>query len=355
MVKYLVRIVMVAGALGCQVPEGPDQLGGGNGNTMPIRQPTDGGAGDAVAASPEAGTGGAPGGDAASGSGGTGSGGTIASDAGAPAAPAMWQEHWFEHNQLLKKVADTEDDVIYFDDNVGMSCAGWVQPFVSAMWQYTKKTYGVPGDPRIFVVLHAGRYTGDHEASIFDGTHDFHNVIDIGRDISAWVTPANAYVIAWSAGLLLEKSALGVDTLPSVGVTQTQFGYFFAYDILKAVGMSSAADAWLKSLMVYTVDHPRVGTFWSRDWYYPLWRDHGGAAVFARFIQLVGERYPKVPRDDKRGMMFAPAMNWGEYIHFMSGAAGTDLKSLATKAFGWPAGRDTEYAQAKLDFPTIKY
>lgn len=270
-------------------------------------------------------------------------------------APATWQEHWFEHNQLLKKVADSDDDVVYFDNDVDPASAGWIQPLVAALWKYTKATYSVPGDPRLFAVFHAGRYSGEHAASIFDPTHDFRNVIDLGGAASLWAMPANLPNIAYSAGQVLEKSAFGVDTLPSVALTGYQFGYFFAYDALKAVGMGAAADTWLSALMSYSSDSPRAGTFWSRDWYYPLWQAYGGAAVFARFMQLCADKYPKVPRADGHGQAFAPAMNWGEYIHFMSGAAGTDLKTLATKAFGWPDARETEYQQAKTDFPTIKY
>jgi hypothetical protein len=48
-------------------------------------------------------------------------------------------------------------------------------------------------------------------------------------------------------------------------------------------------------------------------------------------------------------------MNWGEYIHFMSGAAGTDLKPLATTAFGWSDVREAQYQEAKKDFPAVTY
>jgi hypothetical protein len=48
-------------------------------------------------------------------------------------------------------------------------------------------------------------------------------------------------------------------------------------------------------------------------------------------------------------------MNWGEYVHFTSGAAGADLKQLATDAFGWPAEREQEWQQARQDFSQITY
>ena len=49
------------------------------------------------------------------------------------------------------------------------------------------------------------------------------------------------------------------------------------------------------------------------------------------------------------------AMNWGEYVHFTSGAAKTDLKALATTAFCWPDEWETELQAAKQKFPQISY
>jgi len=48
-------------------------------------------------------------------------------------------------------------------------------------------------------------------------------------------------------------------------------------------------------------------------------------------------------------------MNWGEFIHFMSAAAAKNLKPLATKAFGWPADRETQFKKARTEFPEISY
>jgi hypothetical protein len=42
-------------------------------------------------------------------------------------------------------------------------------------------------------------------------------------------------------------------------------------------------------------------------------------------------------------------------VHFMSGAAATDLKTLATQVFGWPAQREAEHAKARTDFRLITY
>jgi hypothetical protein len=48
-------------------------------------------------------------------------------------------------------------------------------------------------------------------------------------------------------------------------------------------------------------------------------------------------------------------MNWGEYIHFSSGAAAADLRGQATRAFGWPRERADELDRARERFPGIRY
>ena len=48
-------------------------------------------------------------------------------------------------------------------------------------------------------------------------------------------------------------------------------------------------------------------------------------------------------------------MNWGEYVHFTSGAAAADMSGLATRAFGWPRERASQLERAREQFPAITY
>jgi hypothetical protein len=48
-------------------------------------------------------------------------------------------------------------------------------------------------------------------------------------------------------------------------------------------------------------------------------------------------------------------MNWGEYIHFTSGAAGADLSTQAARAFGWPREWNGQLERARDQFPGIRY
>ena len=83
-------------------------------------------------------------------------------------------------------------------------------------------------------------------------------------------------------------------------------------------------------------DFPRRGTRWFRDWFYPLWRDCGQAAVMDRFFRLLAEHFPR----DQDGT-YTRRMNWGEYIHFTSGAAAADLAARPPAPSAGPASGPT--------------
>ena len=95
---------------------------------------------------------------------------------------------------------------------------------------------------------------------------------------------------------------------------------------------------------------PRANTHWFRDWFYPLWRDHGHAQAMVNFFKLLAKYFPT----DSSGA-FSRDMNWGEFVHFMSGAAHADLLSQARTAFGPNFPKDAELAQAKQTFSQITY
>ena len=67
------------------------------------------------------------------------------------------------------------------------------------------------------------------------------------------------------------------------------------------------------------------------------------------FFSLLEQHYPA------NGSGRMGGMNWGEYIHFTSGAAGTNLKEVATAALGWPEEWEQQFVQAQAEFPEITY
>ena len=118
-----------------------------------------------------------------------------------------------------------------------------------------------------------------------------------------------------------------------------------------ALGLTREAQRVHAKFSNSTDSFPRAGTRWFRDWFFPLWRDHGGAQVMVRFYRLLAQHFPKRPGTRR----YARDLNLGEYVHFSSGAAGKDLKMLATTAFGWPAQVETEFQKARTDFPAVTY
>jgi len=268
--------------------------------------------------------------------------------AAADAPPATWQEHWFEHDQLLT-LADYDDDVaIYFDADVDATGTEWILPYLGDLWRYTRQTYGEFGDDRLYLIFHEGRYSGGHPSTYFDESHDFRNVSDCGP--GPWGDPATVDLPSHEIGHVVEIASRGVHGSPAFGLWgDSKWAEFYQYDVYVALGKTADAQRVYDRFIATTDDFPVAGTHWFRDWFYPLWRDHGHGEVMARFFELLSQNFPT------NGDDYARDMTWGEYVHFMSGAAGTDLQSLATAAFGWPAEWDAQLQAARSDFPAITY
>ena len=98
--------------------------------------------------------------------------------------PATWQEHWFDHRQLLRLYHSDEHCAIYADPGVRWAEARWLPRFINVTWQYSKATYGdaFGSDPRIYSIHHAGRHGGGHAGYYISPVHDYHNVSDCGLD-----------------------------------------------------------------------------------------------------------------------------------------------------------------------------
>jgi hypothetical protein len=262
-----------------------------------------------------------------------------------PPPPATWQEHWFEHDQLLELMAYDDHAAIYVDADVDRAEAAWLLPFVSDMWRYTKETYGLAGADRLFSIHHQGRYSGGHPSTHFDDSHDFRNVSDCGP--GPW-GPGAVDLPSHETAHVVEASAFGVHGSPAFGIWgDSKWAEIYQYDLYVALGMTEDAERVRANFDDNTDDFPRAGTHWFRDWFYPLWHDHGGAQVMSRYFELLSQHFPK------NGQDYARDMNMGEYVHFTSGAAGVDLEAQAVAAFGdaWLA----ELAAARAEFPQITY
>jgi len=69
----------------------------------------------------------------------------------------------------------------------------------------------------------------------------------------------------------------------------------------------------------------------------------------------LAQNFPILKETPTWGMEYARDMNFGEFVHFWSGAAQVNLQPLAENAFGWTDQYQKEFTKAQNDFPSIKY
>jgi hypothetical protein len=347
--------------------------GGAGGSAGQAGAPGTGGAGGQAGAAPgTGGTGGTAGvGDSRSGgSGGTPSspdaaatpndGPTVKDGAGAGSVvpPATWKEHWFDHVQVIERVEYNDDVALYFDTDVQRAGTEWIFPAMTQLWQYAQRTYGSFGpESRLYAIFHEKKYSGGHPATYLDGHHDFRNVSDCGpgpwKSNGLQTIPSIFDLPSHESGHVIESANNGVLGSPGFPIWRdSKWIEFYQYDAYLALGWDDHAKRLFDKFTATTDNFPRAGTHWFRDWFYPLWRDHGHAQVMVKFFQLLAQHFPK--RGNKP-VSYARNLTWGEFIHFSSGAAGKDLKALATTAFGWPPAWDAQLAKARSDFPQITY
>ncbi len=265
------------------------------------------------------------------------------------AAPAAtWQEHWFEHNQLVKLQYYDDQVAVYFDADMAGTTSSWIFPLVSTLWMYTKSIYGTFGsDPRLYVVVHRSRYSGGHPSTWFDSSHDYHNTIDVGGSDFGSASGWNIKILLHEVSHIVELASYGCHGSPSAKLWgDSKFAEIYQYDALIGMGMSSEAQAEYDEYLSSTDGN---GYYWFRDWFYPIWSQHGKAMALTGFFKLLGQYFPKA----SNGYDYASSLNWGEFYHFWSGAAGSNLKSQAIAAFGWDSTKDSQWNTARSTFSAI--
>jgi hypothetical protein len=224
----------------------------------------------------------------------------------------------------------------------------WMLPFLGSAWRYTQLSYGDfkasdTSDGRFYAIFHQGRYEGGHAGYYQDLTHDSRNVSDCGP--GPWASPTLIgphFAPLWLMGSVVEHSSHHFFTSPINNVWGNNFKDIFMYDVLLAVGHPGEAQAAYDVFMANVDINPRPSTHWFRDWFFPVWRDHGHGQVLAKFFTLLAQFKPTT-------------MTLPEMVHFMSGAAGTNLKVQAVTAFGAEFVNDAALQKARLDYPQISY
>jgi len=265
--------------------------------------------------------------------------------ANAQTPPATWQEHWFEHNQLLSRVFYDNDLALYFDNDVSSSVT-WPRQYLGDVWRYTKKTYGSFGtDPHLFAILHTNKYSGGHPSTYFDESHDFRNVIDAGAGPFTSATQGDYNLLTHEVAHIVEIGGKNMHGSPAFGIWgDSKWAEIYIYDVYKGLGLESRATSAYNDFTATRDNFPRANTAWFRDWFYPIYNQYGGAQVLNRYFNQLSLYFSRSGNNYN-------SMNMGEFVHFWSAAAGVNLKPLATTAFGWTTTYESQFVQAQQTYP----
>ncbi|TDQ10046.1 hypothetical protein [Pedobacter metabolipauper] len=273
--------------------------------------------------------------------------------AGTP--PRTWKEHWFDHIQTVSRVYYDADLAVYYDGDVDRTIL-WPFKFIGDVWRYTKKTYGGHGpDPILYAIFHTNKYSGGHPDYYFSASHDYRNVIDCGP--GPWLTqsgnidlPTHEIFHIVESATFDTKGSVGFGNYPNGIWGDSKFAEIFQYDVYLGLNMPDEAKRWHDNVLNQTTTFPAPGSLWYKNWLFPWYNEHGKTQVLVDFFKLISENFPKNATNN-----YTRKLNWGEFIHFSSGAAKFDMKAQATIAFGWNDQWEREYAKAKTDFPKVKY
>jgi len=277
-----------------------------------------------------------------------------------PPVGRTWKEHWFDHKQTLRLQAWDENVALYYDNDMDRNII-WTLNTSSLVWNYTKSVYGdFGGQQRLFVNLHANKYFGGHPSTFFDASHDFRNVIDIGQQ-GSWAqrTAWNLDSITHEISHIVESASKKVHNSPAFSIWgDSKWAEIFLYDVYTKLNWTVEAKQFFDKATNTIDNYPQKNTHWFRDWFFPIYDQHGGTATLNRYFDLLAANFPKRALNATY-FEYTRDLNFGEFVHFWSGAAQANLRDLAISAFGrYDANRKdwvTQFDKARKDFAGIVY
>jgi hypothetical protein len=269
------------------------------------------------------------------------------------APPATWREHWFDHVQTITRVYADSDVAIYFDNDVDRSIT-WPNKYLGDVWRYVKRTYGNFGsESELYAIFHTAKYSGGHPSTFFDESHDYRNVIDCGSSArDAWLSGQgnDLDIVTHEVAHIVEGASKGVHGSPAFPIWgDSKWAEIFNYDVYLNLGMIDDANRWYNTVINGRENFPRANTYWFRDWFYPIYFEYGRTAVLNNFFTVLANNYAR------NGNEYRGDLNMGQFVHFWSGAAGRNLRSLAEAAFGWSQDYQNQFDQARRDYPNVNY
>jgi hypothetical protein len=262
-----------------------------------------------------------------------------------PGAPP---KTWDLHGDKLKRAFYDDDVAIYVDGDMDPKIT-WMYKFTGDMWRHIKEQYQCTPDQRLFAILH-GKGGGGTASYYYSDSYDYRNVIDCSSDSweeARWphdlITHEMFHVVE-TVSFGAHSNSAGYGDYPGGIWGDSQFAPIFQYDLYKTFGMEDEAKTWENFMKENFSNKPTPETYWSRNWFFPIYQNYGKKKVLVNFFKLVGEHFPENRK-----------LNIGEFVHFFSGAANADLKEYAVKTFSWPQTYENELVEAKKEFPMIKY
>lgn len=283
-----------------------------------------------------------------------------------PAPPATWQENWFEHDQVVKRVFYNDRIAVYFDDDVDTVQTTWMFPFIDTVWSYTRSVYGDFGESdttnRLFAIFHTGKYGGGHPFMYYDANRMYRNGIDIGSGADAWINQTNweTNTIIHEVAHVVEMAGKGVKNSPAHWSIwgDSKWAEIFVYDVYKNTHMTSKMNDAYTDFYNTTDNFPRANTAWFKHWFLPIYQQFNEATVLNAYFEALAAAFPKRPYP-VIGQEYTRELNFGEFVHFWSAASGVNLSTRARLAFG-PNDRNnaswlTQFTQAQADFGSLSY
>ncbi len=257
--------------------------------------------------------------------------------------------NWNGHSGVLNRKYFDTYIAVYYGDEVNREIE-WPYTFISDSWRFVIDNYGDFGDAgsRLYAVIHEDLGSDPYIATYFDEVSNFQSLIDISLE-GGEIDANNKDKIAFLIEALVENSVKGVKGAIGQELWKDQFSKIFVYSMYKAMGFDDDAQRIYDAAIAEEVAYPSAGTFWFKDWFFPLYEDYNGSVVFSNFFKLLSEKFPL------EGNSYSRDLNLGEMVHFFSGATGEDLQPFAELAFGWNPEYEELLFQAKAKFPDLNY
>ncbi len=216
------------------------------------------------------------------------------------------------------------------------------------------------GHPKpLLAFFHQDRYHGGTVVNRFDDFAGFRNTIDVGDNGWSVNNATLRDVITHEECHIVEGASQGVHESPAYGEIwgDSKWAEICQYDFYRRSGRTADATRVFGQYMNNRDNLPRGATqaAWFRDWFHPLYVETGSDMKFMdRFFGLLNQHFPKRLENNDRNLIYTRRMNAGEFVHFMSGAVGRDLSTMAQQAFNTGFTR-AQFDQARATFPGITY